>query len=100
MTGCNDLLACDGVCGDTTCTTNCYNNATSLGQSLFNTFYACLTTACKSALPTDPCSTSNPNYQTTCAACENGSVVGTGCNSATGAGCCSSQYAACTANTP
>jgi hypothetical protein len=50
-----------------------------------------LNIACPSVQATDPCSTSNPNYQTTCGQCQ---------TTALNTGSCAQAYQACLNNTP
>jgi hypothetical protein len=80
------------MCVDTACQTTCQSNTTTMGQTLFTAFQNCLIMYCPGAVATDPCSPQNPNYQTTCANCEN-MVAGPG-------GQCLASYTACTANLP
>jgi hypothetical protein len=92
MNGCNGELNCVLACaqGDAACVTACQQNATATANSDLNALYNCVFGACASATSTDPCSTANPNYATTCAQCQQNALGST----------CSIQYSTCTSNTP
>jgi hypothetical protein len=63
---CGQLVKCDQACGSSgSCTDQCYLEATENGQSLFDSFNACLDVACPAA-GGGPCASPNSSECSTC----------------------------------
>jgi hypothetical protein len=89
LTGCSGLIGCVNNCPttDMTCPTDCENNATSNGQTLFNNLINCIVQQCPSTSHSDPC------YDPNSTACSN-------CFTTAQSGACSSDLNACTNDLP
>jgi hypothetical protein len=95
MNGCNGAINCTNNNGqpcDQTCVTNCKNTTTTQGWNLLLALINCLGTTCPSAQMTDPCSMTNPNFQTACMQCY--------ASAQAAGGACNAALTACQMNTP
>jgi hypothetical protein len=78
--GCRSAITCAGACNpnDQTCFDNCFNMInTPNGAQYLMDYLTCVSNACPANTATDPCSQSNPNVQTACAACVHAAQTGT-----------------------
>ena len=91
LAGCLGLLMCENNCPatDMTCPTTCQNNATSQGNSLFQSLINCVLQACPGSTAGDPCFNSS---STACSNCLNQAQM-------TG-GACEQPVTACDNDTP